>query len=693
MVDCGNSRCSQERRSFRKELLTWSKKIPIALGLERIAVELAGEESMKRLLYPFNCLETKEVKDWKQEQNCFFCESRLQLMFEAVSQLMEEAKSGKSVQDNPSLRYLQELLPYCPQFYTENVGKELLAELKSTAGPSITIETTVDSDAGSPQSQREPIHLKVPHIIAQTCKKKETFPTSCKKSYTEEELQAAVSEIQSGKLGTRRASVLYGIPRSTLRNKIFKMGSDKPESIYQSLNGGDRIDDPMEIAMKWSELLQGSNLALLSLPQLPFGFHGDYSFPRGMFMHGDESEERKLEYLRRKHNLGRKREPYQTQYSHELKLPVLQDIIQKLVEERMEMERNTSSLRHIKKEDKEKKSSILSGNGATVLSAHNIGNYALASDLASDIVIPSFRPIQNDEKSNESPQEYIYHSSLDKLENSRIGEALKDIIVKTISEKVRFKSQALADYCQNSLSSSHLTESDTNSKDSSSSHSNTPSPVKRMRIEDSPKKKGDQPVKKTRPKRGQYRRYNSQLLMEAVKAVQRGEMSVHRAGSYYGVPHSTLEYKVKERHLLRQKKIKEQREQKEAEQAAMAASSSNSSGSSTAGGNSGGKKTTKDQSSTSKGSSGKSDQKENTLKKQNPAQNWMAPFLPGNSNFDLGLYSSSGFALNTPASELLRKLQHKVQSKEDDFDQENSYSQLVKSGKVSALGDGFMFLN
>ncbi len=31
-------------------------------------------------------------------------------------------------------------------------------------------------------------------------------------------------------------------------------------------------------------------------------------------------------------------------------------------------------------------------------------------------------------------------------------------------------------------------------------------------------------------------------------------MSVHRAGSYYGVPHSTLEYKVKERNLLRQKK-------------------------------------------------------------------------------------------------------------------------------------------
>lgn len=35
--------------------------------------------------------------------------------------------------------------------------------------------------------------------------------------------------------------------------------------------------------------------------------------------------------------------------------------------------------------------------------------------------------------------------------------------------------------------------------------------------------------------------------------MRRGEMSVHRAGSFYGVPHSTLEYKVKERNLTRTK--------------------------------------------------------------------------------------------------------------------------------------------
>lgn len=60
--------------------------------------------------------------------------------------------------------------------------------------------------------------------------------------------------------------------------------------------------------------------------------------------------------------------------------------------------------------------------------------------------------------------------------------------------------------------------------------------------------------KGTRPKRGKYRNYDRDALNEAVKAVQRGEMSVHRAGSFYGVPHSTLEYKVKERHLMRPRK-------------------------------------------------------------------------------------------------------------------------------------------
>ncbi len=48
--------------------------------------------------------------------------------------------------------------------------------------------------------------------------------------------------------------------------------------------------------------------------------------------------------------------------------------------------------------------------------------------------------------------------------------------------------------------------------------------------------------KQIRPKRGQYRRYESEQLAKAVAAVLSNEMSVHKAGSYFGVPHSTVRY-------------------------------------------------------------------------------------------------------------------------------------------------------
>ncbi|XP_070976003.1 ligand-dependent corepressor-like isoform X2 [Oncorhynchus clarkii lewisi] len=50
-----------------------------------------------------------------------------------------------------------------------------------------------------------------------------------------------------------------------------------------------------------------------------------------------------------------------------------------------------------------------------------------------------------------------------------------------------------------------------------------------------------------RKKRGRYRQYNAELLEEAIGVVMEGKMSVSKAQTVYGIPHSTLEYKVKER--------------------------------------------------------------------------------------------------------------------------------------------------
>lgn len=60
--------------------------------------------------------------------------------------------------------------------------------------------------------------------------------TNSKRSYTEEELQAALRDIQSGKLGTRRAAVIYGIPRSTLRNKVYKLANESKSRTHCKVN-------------------------------------------------------------------------------------------------------------------------------------------------------------------------------------------------------------------------------------------------------------------------------------------------------------------------------------------------------------------------------------------------------------------------------------------------------------------------
>ncbi|KAL0203815.1 hypothetical protein M9458_001833, partial [Cirrhinus mrigala] len=57
----------------------------------------------------------------------------------------------------------------------------------------------------------------------------------------------------------------------------------------------------------------------------------------------------------------------------------------------------------------------------------------------------------------------------------------------------------------------------------------------------------DRRDKQPRKKRGRYRQYDHDILEEAIAMVISGKMSVSKAQAVYGVPHSTLEYKVKER--------------------------------------------------------------------------------------------------------------------------------------------------
>lgn len=217
--------------------------------------------------------------------------------------------------------------------------------------------------------------------------------------------------------------------------------------------------------------------------------------------------------------------------------------------------------------------------------------------------IPSFKPNATCSKSNDAT-EHRYSTSPTgaSQENSRhsvmspslngdsesppIGKSvgmssLRDAIAKSISQKFQ-------DGVGHGLSSPVLGPEamDALTKRGGFSHLNLPHPHSvlknhfdrnQQRPQHSSSAQSNSQGKGTRPKRGKYRNYDRDSLVEAVRAVQRGEMSVHRAGSYYGVPHSTLEYKVKERHLMRPRKREPKGEDKNK------LTSSSSSGSSASG--------------------------------------------------------------------------------------------------------------
>ena len=417
-----------------------------------------------------------------------------------------------------------------------------------------------------------------------------------------------------------------------------------------------------------ADLLQNTSMCSL------YGMYG------ADLMSADMDEEEwncKLEQIRRKHNLqagsnnndGSDCDSYSSsssrkalecekafltsQYAHELKLPILPDLVRKLAEQRMNMERGL-------------KDHNLSAAALSLGMPLNMAAMPLRSAPSPashvELKIPSYKPMRS--YTNGTPTANSANESSEPspaAPTNRIGDTLKDIIAKTIAEKVRSRSQMADNYnlgmYQNGLDLSN------HASHRSSSHD---TPPRRSRNSRKSEEKAQQPpavdangkpLKKTRPKRGQYRKYNSQLLLEAVKAVQRGEMSVHRAGSYFGVPHSTLEYKVKERHLLRQKKKAEEALAKQREQEQQLAQQQQASGAATAPvtafGSSSRNNNNNNNPSSSPGST-------SSWSQSNGSHHMEESDASGGNG---GAVYPGGFALNTSASELLKKLQRKVQAK------------------------------
>ncbi|KAK3885237.1 hypothetical protein Pcinc_010511 [Petrolisthes cinctipes] len=348
-----------------------------------------------------------------------------------------------------------------------------------------------------------------------------------KRSYTEEELQAALRDIQSGKLGTRRAAVIYGIPRSTLRNKVYKLAMERERNkkLVEQTRGSGVPPDVKPLPLQQPTCQNGVSGAGTEAGE---GGGGDVDSRADSFrtlLKNKMAE--KLEEMRRQ-GLGggasrRVVEAALTHLLHHLPRlalhqdpsapatpttpplaahPHLADMVQRVLEERCREELQRSRVR--------------------------------ANGCAEPLTVPAY-PSCNGVVGEQHPPAPQPSPPLAPSTN------LKEMIAQMIGQKLGCEVPRDSPNTRLTPPISTPSQGDSLSRsgdrrDSSKKTSNTSS---------------SNGGKGSRPKRGKYRNYDRDNLVKAVQAVQSGEMSVHRAGSFYGVPHSTLEYKVKERHLSR----------------------------------------------------------------------------------------------------------------------------------------------
>ncbi|TKR60335.1 hypothetical protein L596_027595 [Steinernema carpocapsae] len=126
-----------------------------------------------------------------------------------------------------------------------NAMEDQPLDLSAKTGIKIVVEDmSSDSPSESPPiaSKSEP---KQENVLVPP---KMPLMVGTKRNYSQMDLEKAVLDIRSGRLGTRRASVVYGIPRSTLRNKIYKLEaaaelSGEPSQYKRRRAGGQTLQE------------------------------------------------------------------------------------------------------------------------------------------------------------------------------------------------------------------------------------------------------------------------------------------------------------------------------------------------------------------------------------------------------------------------------------------------------------------
>ncbi|KAG5849470.1 ligand-dependent nuclear receptor corepressor-like protein isoform X2 [Anguilla anguilla] len=511
-TQCRSSKCTAERKGFRRELDSWRHKLVHCVGFESILEGIYGPRLLRDLSIFDDC-EPDAVSDWSVDASCSFCNLQLEKLSDHIppvsspqSPPTEETPppppQGQSNTENIECqadRFLHAIFRKkdLPQSCDPNiplVAQELMKKMIRQFAIEYASKSQIEgaknhtsNNLPHPPDEDGPLDLTVnrhqPNVeqdgvldlSKKNCASSALSTSSNQKAsgrpqkddyvgrsseFSEGLLSKALKDVESGSLDVHKAAVLYGIPQKTLRLQL-----------EASAEG--RLEDGEDLLSKSRE----THLVLQKVA----------AWARA---HGERAELGKLGLAE----------------NSELKFPAASTYLHQLTLQRM-----VSQLR-------EKSESLYfesSNNPAVRL---KIPQVRISSVPKSQADISSLVDIMYQvSKATSTPEA----SALQKL---------KTILPK--QNKMDCSVPLLHSGIESCLMQADLSPLCLNLKNGS--------------VDDAADDL-DRKDKQPRKKRGRYRQYDHDILEEAISMVMGGKMSVSKAQGIYGVPHSTLEYKVKER--------------------------------------------------------------------------------------------------------------------------------------------------
>ncbi|KAE8590602.1 hypothetical protein XENTR_v10018124 [Xenopus tropicalis] len=529
---CKSQQCSIERRGFRQELDSWRHKLIHCVGFESILEGLFGPGLLKDISLYKDC-EPTGVCDWSFDENCLFCCLRREKVKEHLADLHKPVtdvgpenllkqeklriiRLEKQAEEFINAVFYKKDTPRVSDPSIPLVAREIMQRMIRQFAAEYTSKNSCTQDSSQPNSTNNqslqtpsPGQTSPPPATTQNpvlskllmADQDSPLDLTVKKSLSEDacEQEDGVLDLSTKKSpcsGSTASSISPSTSNAIGNGRPGRPSQHHPDGLQQSGDGVpprslmDRTRETYGHTTLKVPLARSLQISEELLSRKPFSTAAGHGSP-GLQNHGQHlilSREASWAKPHYELNFGRIKYRGNGTLSNISDLPFLTE--------------NSNAF------------------PKTVQNKHDIKKeMGLSSPV--DLKIPQVRGMDLSWESR-SGDLYNYNSLvMGSQTESALSKKLRTILPKQ-------NRRSLLD-----------TTADSWSSDVEQSTSGQPYPTSDQ--------EGDPGSKQPRKKRGRYRQYNSEILEEAIAVVMNGKMSVSKAQSIYGIPHSTLEYKVKER--------------------------------------------------------------------------------------------------------------------------------------------------